>query len=207
MCPVCPHVCSMFARAHGPSNLGLVKIWPGWRRIRGRAPGSGPLCPVGAVPTPLDQWSRPLRRAPGARPESPMPMPSRSVKTAAHAAFRLPRRLRQARPATKARHVRVWGRRGVPGVTTTAAGSAGSHKSAGCSRLRPVPGMQGGRAARPSRRHVPWLRPGMRFGPGDRACGDDRMPAVAIGRAGQAEARAATVGPGARGRRVSRGVS
>ena len=25
MCPVCPHVCSMFARAHGPSNPRLVK--------------------------------------------------------------------------------------------------------------------------------------------------------------------------------------
>jgi len=25
MCPFCPHVCSMFARAHGPSNPGLVK--------------------------------------------------------------------------------------------------------------------------------------------------------------------------------------
>jgi 2-(1,2-epoxy-1,2-dihydrophenyl)acetyl-CoA isomerase len=24
-CPFCPHVCSMFARAHGPSNPGLVK--------------------------------------------------------------------------------------------------------------------------------------------------------------------------------------
>jgi hypothetical protein len=25
MCPFCPHVCSVFARAHGPSNPGLVK--------------------------------------------------------------------------------------------------------------------------------------------------------------------------------------
>jgi hypothetical protein len=55
MCPFCPHVCSMFARVHGPSNPGVVKNGP-----------SGP----DAAPGRLDQWSRPSARAPGAHPES-----------------------------------------------------------------------------------------------------------------------------------------
>ena len=147
----------------GLSNLARLAPGPGaCPRIRAAVSGR-------RRPTPLDQWSRPSRRAPGARPEPPMPMPSRSVKTAAHAAFHC--RADCARHGSLQRpvHVRVWGRRGVPGVTTTAADSARSDKSAGCSRLRPAPGMQGGRAARPSRRHVTWLHPGMRFVPGDRA--------------------------------------
>jgi hypothetical protein len=124
-------------------------------------------------------------------------MPSRSVIAAAHAAFQLPRRLRRAGPLQRLVHVRVWGRRVVPGVTTPAADRAWSSESAGCSRLRAVPGMPrvGVRPARPG---------GMSLASGVCAsglatglCGDGRMPAAAIGRAGQAGARAATAGPGA----------
>ena len=46
MCPFCPHVCSVFARVHGPCNPGLVKNGPsgtgygGTRhRIRAASPG------------------------------------------------------------------------------------------------------------------------------------------------------------------------
>jgi hypothetical protein len=53
------------------------------------APDAG-ACAPGAVPSRtadaaldlLDQWSRPSVRAPGVRPESPIPMPSRLVKPA-----------------------------------------------------------------------------------------------------------------------------
>jgi hypothetical protein len=45
-------------------------------------PGAAPPRPVDAAPPPLDQWSRPLRRMPGAHLESPMPMSSRSVRPA-----------------------------------------------------------------------------------------------------------------------------
>ena len=69
MCPFCPHVCSAFARVHGPSNPGLVKTGH-------PAPAPAPAPPRSR----LDQWSRPSARAPGAHPESPIPMPSRSVK-------------------------------------------------------------------------------------------------------------------------------
>jgi hypothetical protein len=51
MCPFCPHVCSMLARPHGPSNPGHVKNGPSGRR--------------GAAPRSLDQWSRPHAQGPG----------------------------------------------------------------------------------------------------------------------------------------------
>ncbi len=60
-CPFCPHVCSMFARAHGPSNPGLVKNDPSGARCGGNRPGAAPSRTVGAVPGSLDQWSRPSR--------------------------------------------------------------------------------------------------------------------------------------------------
>jgi hypothetical protein len=44
MCPFCPHVCSVFARVHGPCNLGLVKNGPSGADV---APGR------------LDQWPKP----------------------------------------------------------------------------------------------------------------------------------------------------
>jgi hypothetical protein len=69
-CPFCPHVCSMFARAHGPSNPGLVKNDPSGARCGGNRPGVAPSRTVGAVPGSLDQWSRPSGRACGTRPES-----------------------------------------------------------------------------------------------------------------------------------------
>ena len=68
-CPFCPHVCSMFARAHGPSNPGLVKNDPSGARCGGNRPGAAPSRTAGAVPGSLDQWSRPsrsgMRNAPG----------------------------------------------------------------------------------------------------------------------------------------------
>jgi hypothetical protein len=54
-------------------------------RARTRQSGA---CQKTARPAPdaalgsLDQWSRPSTREPGARPESPIPMPSRSVQPA-----------------------------------------------------------------------------------------------------------------------------
>ena len=83
-CPFCPHVCSMFARAHGPSNPGLVKNGPSGAGCGGIRPGSAPPHPADAAPPPLDQWSRPSSRTPGAHPESPTPMPSRSARPAGH---------------------------------------------------------------------------------------------------------------------------
>jgi hypothetical protein len=56
MCPFCPHVCSVFARAHGPCNPGLVK---------------NGLSGVGAAPDRLDQWSRSSARVPE-RARSPL---------------------------------------------------------------------------------------------------------------------------------------
>jgi hypothetical protein len=72
----------MFARAHGPSNPGLVRNGPSGARCEGHAPQNRPARPVGAAPGPLDQWSRPSAQTPGVRPKSPIPMPSRSVKPA-----------------------------------------------------------------------------------------------------------------------------
>ena len=82
MCPFCPLGCSVVARAHGPSNPGLVKNGPIRRPRRGICPRAGPSPTACAAPGSLDQWSRPPTRAPGARPESPIPMPSRSVQPA-----------------------------------------------------------------------------------------------------------------------------
>jgi hypothetical protein len=81
-CPFCPHVCSMFARAHGPSNPGLVKNGPSGARCGANRPGAAPCSAARAALGSLDQWSRPSARAPGTRLASPMPMPSRSVKPA-----------------------------------------------------------------------------------------------------------------------------
>jgi hypothetical protein len=61
MCPICPYVCSMFARAHGPSNRGLVKNGPAGTRSDGMRPDAGPLCRSAPPLPPLDQWSRPSR--------------------------------------------------------------------------------------------------------------------------------------------------
>ena len=82
MCPFCPHVCSMFAREFGPSNPGLVKNGPSGARCGGTRPGAAPSRTARRRPGLLDQWSRPFTRAPGARPESPIPMPSHSVRPA-----------------------------------------------------------------------------------------------------------------------------
>jgi hypothetical protein len=48
------------------------------------APDPVPPHPANAAPPPLDQWSRPSSRTPGAHPESPTPMPSRSARPAGH---------------------------------------------------------------------------------------------------------------------------
>ena len=83
-CPFCPHVCSMFARAHGPSNPGLVKNGPSRARCGGNRPGAAPSRMASPAPGSLDQWSRPSTRTPGAHPKSPVPMPSRSARPAGH---------------------------------------------------------------------------------------------------------------------------
>jgi hypothetical protein len=82
MCPFCPLGCSVVARAHGSSNPGLVKNGPPCARCGGVLPGTAPSRTAGAAPGSLDQWSRPPARAVGAHPESPIPMPSRSVQPA-----------------------------------------------------------------------------------------------------------------------------
>jgi hypothetical protein len=68
-CPFCPHVCSMFARAHGPSDPGLVKNGPSGARCGGNRSGAASSRTAGAAPGSLDQWSRPsrsgMRNAPG----------------------------------------------------------------------------------------------------------------------------------------------
>jgi len=46
------------------------------------APGTAPPRAADAAPGSLGQWSRPPARAPGAHPESPIPMSSRSVRPA-----------------------------------------------------------------------------------------------------------------------------
>jgi hypothetical protein len=70
------------ARAHGPSNPGLVKNGPSGTGCGGTRPGSAPSRTANAAPDPLDQWSRPLAQAPRAHSESSIPMPSHSVKPA-----------------------------------------------------------------------------------------------------------------------------
>jgi hypothetical protein len=82
MCPFCPRGCSVVARAHGPSNPGLVKNGPPGARCGSIRPGTAPSRTGGTSRGSLDQWSRPSARAPGAHPESPIPMPSCSVKPA-----------------------------------------------------------------------------------------------------------------------------
>jgi len=72
----------MFARAHGPSNPGLVKTARPAPDAGGNRAGAAPSRTARAAPGSLDQWSRPSARAPGALQESPIPMPSRSVRPA-----------------------------------------------------------------------------------------------------------------------------
>jgi len=65
-----------------PAIGGLVKNGPPGARCGGMPSGTAPSRTAGAAPDSLDQWSRPSWRAPGARPESPIPMPSRSARPA-----------------------------------------------------------------------------------------------------------------------------
>jgi hypothetical protein len=90
----------------------------------------------------------------------------------------MPMPLRSVGPAGN-RHLWLCAPDAAGGVLQTV--SARSGKSAGDSRLRPVPGMRDGRAARPSRRQFSWRRPGARFAAGgiasqrrQRACGGYR---------------------------------
>ncbi len=72
----------MFAREFRPSTGRLVKSGPPSAGCGGMRPGAAPSRTANAAPGSLDQWSIPSTRAAGARPESPMPMPSRSVRPA-----------------------------------------------------------------------------------------------------------------------------
>jgi hypothetical protein len=168
MCPVCPHVCSVFARAHGLSNPGLVKTGPSRRRRRSLAP--------------LDQWSRPstrlLERAISATELS------RSVKPAGNrhsygyiAGAGTPGRLVACRRCgTAARYFRV----AVPTVA-----GARSGKSAGYFRLYALPV----RLESPAwlRQHAPDINVPGKAGQGrpqpDRVPGDDGIAGTGNGRA------------------------
>jgi hypothetical protein len=57
-CPFCPHVCSMFARVHGPSNPGLVKNGHPAARSGGTRPQAAPFRTADVAPDSLEQ---PLR--------------------------------------------------------------------------------------------------------------------------------------------------
>jgi hypothetical protein len=181
MGPICPHVCSMFARAHGPSTGGLVKNGPARHRYDGMRPRNRAVPPAGPAPAPLDQWSRPSRRALGASPEFPMPVASRSVRPAGSRHSRgdtpLMPRARHARypPGMRGAAARC-PRAVVPEAVFARSGKSAGHTSV-CTRFR---------ARLPS---APRSR---------------RQHAAGYWRARQAGARAATAGPDARGRRDSR---
>jgi hypothetical protein len=82
MCPFCPLGCSVFARAHGPRNPGLVKNGASGARCGGIRPGTAPSRTVSTARALLDQWSRPPRGTRGALPRSTIPMRSRSARPA-----------------------------------------------------------------------------------------------------------------------------
>jgi hypothetical protein len=65
-----------------PAIRGLSKTARPVPDAGARAPGPRRLVWPTPAPRLLDQWSRPSVRKPGARPESPIPMPSRSVRHA-----------------------------------------------------------------------------------------------------------------------------
>jgi hypothetical protein len=98
MCPFCPCGCSVVARQHGPSNPGFVKKRAVRRPMRGHSPRSRAASYGRRRPGSLDRWSRPPARALGARPDSPIPMPSRSVRPAGQ---RYRRRIRRCRGRLK----------------------------------------------------------------------------------------------------------
>jgi len=62
--------------------IGSCQKRPARRPMRGHSPRNRAVSYGRRPPGSLDQWSRPSARAPGAHPESPMPMTSRSVRPA-----------------------------------------------------------------------------------------------------------------------------
>jgi hypothetical protein len=81
-CPFCPLGCSVVARAHGPSNPGLVKNGASGAWRGGIRPRTAPPCRAGAAPGSLDQWSRPSRQGRAERAGVPIPVPSHTVRPA-----------------------------------------------------------------------------------------------------------------------------
>ena len=170
--------------------------------MRGMRPGAAPPRPANAAPPPLDQWSRPLRRAPGARLESPIPMPSRSVRPAGnrHSCGDTPLMPRPGTPVT------CQGcdgrRRGVPGRRRRRHVPAQSSKSAGYFRLGTVPRTSGCASRLADRACQLIASRCTRFSRGYRPPHGRRQHAGGgYCRARRAGARAATAGLDARGRR------
>jgi hypothetical protein len=169
--------------------------------MRGHAPRSRAATSGQRRPAPLDQWSRPSRRAPGARLESPVPMPSRSVRPAGnrHSCGDTPL-------MPRARHAGY-----LPGMRWAAARRSRPaasparlrpSKSAGYFRLETVPRTSGCASRLAGRACQLIASRCTRFSRGYRPPRGRRQHAGGgYCRARQAGARAATAGLDARGRR------
>jgi hypothetical protein len=201
MCPFCPRGCSVVARAHGSSNPGLVKNGPPSAGSRVTRPGIAPPRLADAAPGSLDQWSRPSSRAPGARPESPFRCRHAArdpLVINTRAVIRRPRCLPGTPDSFRDAHgggvvfpERCWWRP----APLEAASPLGTLACGRC------PECQSGHVPRRPDRACQLAVSGCaRFGVAADLRGDGSQRAGDIGRAGQAGARAATAGPGARGR-------
>jgi hypothetical protein len=130
----------MFAPCLLASSDLVLRGWPVRCRIKGHRPGAAPPRPADAPP---GQWSGPSRRAPGARVESPIPMPSRNVRPAGnrHSCGDTPL-MPRARPAgylPGMRGAAAW----LSQAVVPTAVSARSGKSAGTSAWKRCPERQG----------------------------------------------------------------
>jgi len=134
------------------------------RRMRGTRPGSAPPRPADPAPPPLDQWSRPPWRAPGARLKSSMPMPSRSVRPAGnrHSCGHMP----PAPPTRYAGYLPACaGLRQYSRAVASPTRLRAKRQVRWAFRLETVPGTSG---AVPTvlAGHVKWLRPSVRCSAG-----------------------------------------
>jgi hypothetical protein len=182
LCPFCPLGCFVVARAHC-SHARIQQSGSCQKRAArhpklGVRPGAGPSCTTDAALGSLDQWSRPHARALGARPEFPIPMPSRSV-----------------RPAGKRHSRRIRRCRGRPKRAGCLAGMR--ETTATCKRVE-VPATAGVRGINPLGTSA---RYALQAGAG--LCGT-ATPCVLCWHTRQAGARTATAGPDARGWRDCR---